>query len=549
VKVNSVNFLRRAIFDIGHEVCKFFKCYKLINITGLYDSAKWVKTKPKVAIFGSSYALLHMSPQAFCQLNPEYNHNEVVNLGLKSATPYQMYISFKNNKEKFKDCEYIFIGLDPHILGEKFNIFTLAEILLLNSSQWEYLFTKQKSFMQKYHKDITPSNLSLYGFIKKILTTKRNKSGQLNGYKPEAPQEYHITKVEKIKKHLYGDLDIFPVSTFSIEYLKKLQELINKESKAKIIYLLTPKSSWGDGYEKFCEEYDASLIHLLQSSLGEIRVSGSLFKSDFNLKSYDFFDSDHLAHSGAIKYSKSIFSNFKEIKKAPINSLYSYRMKSKPLYQHNLFLEYLKLFKRDLNSFLANKSNLVIYGFTNISRMLCTLIENKDINLTICDNNHFLKTESSFLSDTFILKKSFIHLDNLKDIEYDSLIISDLSRHNQYLTMLKHKGLDENRCFMQTNKEIDYEYLRLQINMLFSMSSYIFKRYDKFYIIGESILIDFLDEILDKRVEHLKYELHGTLTLDKDGLYIILDESHTQTIEESLIDNNIDKENILIIDL
>ncbi len=303
--------------------------YKISFITRLYDFARWVTNEPKILIMGSSFARHHFIPKIIAEQSKKYNYNEIYNIGNNSATPFQMYITFMKNKDKFKNLDLVYHTLDPHILGEKYNFYNKYEIILLNFKQWNYLFKKHKNYIKINY------NLSYWMYFFPILfffrTLEFNRpifSGRNNGFDPLKHKHFVPTKENTIKKYFYEPLYLFPASNFQIYYLRKLKEEVEKLN-SKFILVLTLSYSWYTLYKNEAQEYDKQLVQKLQKNLGYSIVIGSMNKDNFGLEYVNFWDDTHLCEEGAIKFTKQLFKNIDfHSKLIP--------KKIKPLYDYNL---------------------------------------------------------------------------------------------------------------------------------------------------------------------------------------------------------------------
>ena len=304
--------------------------YKISFLTKLYNFAIWVKNKPKILIMGSSFARHHIIPEIIAKQSNKYSYSEIYNVGNNSATPFQMYITFLKNKNKFKNLDIIYHTLDPHILGEKFYPYCKYEIILLSFKQWNYLFTHHRKYMKETLK------LSYYTYFFPIIffykTLEFNRpifSGRNNGFDPLKHKDFRATKPNTIKKYFYEPLFLFPISNFQIYYLKKLKEEVEKLN-SKFILILTPSYSWNTHYKNEAKEYDTKLIQELQRILGDSVILGSMNKDDFDLEYTHFWDDTHLAENGAVLFTQLLFKNIDfhdKIEPKKINHLFNYIFK------------------------------------------------------------------------------------------------------------------------------------------------------------------------------------------------------------------------------
>jgi hypothetical protein len=544
-----MNFnVNKTIFNILHTISSKLNLYKFTSFSKVYDNGWWIKNDIKILVLGSSFAKCHIIPKVIQKLYPRYNDKEIANFAQSMGAPYEMYISLKKNEQYLKKLEYVYISIDPHILGEKFYHYMILEKQFSTYKQWEYLFNKNKDYMKSYHNQLRITSFSPITFFKDLFIKTYRKSSLYQGY--EARRILGIKKFDekKIKEYTYGDLKLFPVSTFSIRYLKEIQAFIQKNTNAKIIYFLSPSYDWQIGYENNCKEYDQQLINLLNDALGEVCIKGSLYKDSFLLNRFDFSDNRHLAHLGAVKYTKALFSDIANIHESKITPLYSYKLTYQINENTNIFNEYLELLKNDLLEFIADKQNIILYGFNNVSRVITALLSNEDIKLTISDNSPFLGSLSNFLEDNFIFKKSVLSINKVDEKKFDGVIATNFTKHKNDILFLENMKFSKHKIFELSSENIDYDYLHLQINLLFNLFDYIEKNSSNLTIIGNSIILTLVKE----RFKGIKITYMDVLNkknnLDKNSIFIILNNFNNN--KSILIDNfAIDFENIIYLDL
>jgi hypothetical protein len=487
------------IFTFFQKTIQYLKLYKITLFTSVYDNACWIKNRPKVVILGSSFAMTSIIPKEISRLNPKYKESEIVNFGQSMSGPYEMYITLKKHQNLLSDLEYVYIGIDPHILGEKFYHYMEVEKQFVTLTQWDYMFKNHTSYMKKYHPSIKLDIFSPIKFLMSIFTKVCKKNSSFSGYQPRLHQGIKEFNEKDIASYTFEPLELFPASLFSISYLKKIQNLLSKESDVKIRYLLSPSYNWQDGYEKYCQKYDNQLRSLLQNNLGDIEIVGSLYKEDFLLKKYDFSDNRHLSHAGALKYTNSIFKDLeKEQIKSQVLPLNSYRATYRASENIDSLNHNMALLKKSLDLYLRDKERIILYGFTNLSRCIMSLLENKINNCKICDINHYLRTAPQFLHDDFIAPKEMIHISSLNINAYDSIVVCDFLRFKEQLDTLKKYGVVEKDIFFIDDDSFDTSYFHMQINMLFSIVDYISKSFDTVYIVSESLVLSLVQNLLSK---------------------------------------------------
>lgn len=321
-------YISLAVFVIQFFLFRWLSIYKLNLKTSLYDYAKWIKTKPKVLIMGSSHARGQISPLEISKNSKKYAYEDIYNVGADAACPFSMYITYKKNVDKFKNLELVYYTLDPHMLGQKYYLYTKFEKIFLNFTQWRYFTKHHKSYLKKHHQENNKFFFPIAIFLKSLEFNRQIFSGRNNGFSPLPHIKYNPYKENVVSKYIYEPLDIFPVSDFQILHLKKLKNEIENKG-GKFILVLTPSYSWSNFYKKEAIEYDKQLVEKLNNYLGKATIIGSLFGKDFNLEYQDYKDDTHLAESGAIKFTNLLFKNIdihkKNLKDDDVKSIYLYR--------------------------------------------------------------------------------------------------------------------------------------------------------------------------------------------------------------------------------
>ncbi|MFW3345773.1 hypothetical protein [Aliarcobacter butzleri] len=542
-------YINKIVFEILRNIINKLKLYKLVYFSKIYNNGWWIKRDIKVMILGSSFAKSNIIPKVISKLYPKYRNEEIVNLGQSMGAPFEMYISLIKIKKYIKNLEYAYIGIDPHILGEKFYHYMLVEKQFVTYEQWNYLFNKNGKYMDAYHSNLKVSSFSPIIFFKDFFIKKYRKSEQYFGYEPRRIGKIKKFNKEKIKEYTYGDLKKFPISKFSIKYLKRIQTFIEKNTNAKIIYFLSPSYDWHLGYEEYCKEYDNQLINLLNDNLGQICIKGSLDKDSFELNQFDFSDNRHLNHLGAIKYTRVIFSELENVEKQEIYPLYSYKDKYKISNNINLLNGDLEILNKEIQKFILDKESIILYGFNNVSRIITSLIPN-NIEIIICDSSSFLGSLPSFLEDNFIKKKKIIHINKFNfNINNSGIIVTNLSSYEKEVSFLKNLNLSTSKIFKIKPEIIDCEYLHLQINILFNLFDYIYNNFDYITIVGNSILKSFIIErFREKEITTVDDLLFMQNVVNKDSIYIILNNFNFN--KDMLVYKfNINLENVVYIDL
>lgn len=527
------------------------KLYKFAIFANIYDNGRWITSSPKIVILGSSFAKVHLIPKMIQEFFGYTDDQSVVNCGQSMGGAYEMYITVVKNLRKFEHCEYFFVGLDPHILGEKFYHYMHVEKQLVTLEQWEYLFLHNHSYMAKYHPDLILKKIHPFKMFIDMFRFISSKSEKFNGYEPRAPKTFKTFELENVKEYVFGDLDLFPVSNMQVNYLEKLQKLILNKTNAKIVYILSPSKSWHLGYEKYCQSYDVQLTTMLQKHLGNITIVGSLFGCEF--KFYDFSDDRHLSHFGAVKFTKVFLDTYLQCSPASVKPLSQHKMiQSDKCYLQNHFIKTLSLMQRQLKLFTHDQNKVVIFGFTNASRIICSLLDS-NIQVFICDDSSFLKTMPQYLVDMFVKPKNFFHIGQINNFIDDQFIIGKFIDFKKNYDELIHLGINQKNIFGEM--PIDYEYLQMQIHMFFALIQQLQETKKEIILIGRNVLYDFLVEFFGSQIVLKKAFIDCVSELNDRGwnqssVYIILDEQEAFEIENRLkIDYNISIDDIIIFDL
>lgn len=310
-----------ALGPIGQFIIfKFTPVFSLSLLGNLYDDAFWVKGRPKVLIMGSSHARYHIVPSEIANMSAQFNVGDIVNIGENAASPFRMYTAYQKRKEKFSEVEIVYYTLEPHMFGEKYYPYDLYERIFLSYEQWEYLENNHN----KKNSYFFPFQL----FVD-LLQTKRHDRSKTQGYSALKHKNFKPYSSGKVSKLIYEPIELFPVSLFKMNYLKKLKDEIESHG-AKFVFILTPTYSWQQYYKGEAKIYDDNLINILNEKLGDTVVLGSFWSEDFNLVYSDFKDDTHLARSGAVTMTRRIFGDIdrhKDIVANKIINTYDYRIK------------------------------------------------------------------------------------------------------------------------------------------------------------------------------------------------------------------------------
>ena len=100
--------------------------------------------------------------------------------------------------------------------------------------------------------------------------------------------------------------DNIAISTFQLEYLKKLKDEIEKNDSEFILLYIPNHISYTQSIFKFNKSYNNRLSVLLNNYLGYTKQAGSFCSKEFELTQEDFFDRHHLSHTGAKKFSEKL---------------------------------------------------------------------------------------------------------------------------------------------------------------------------------------------------------------------------------------------------
>ena len=344
---------------------KFTPVYNLNLLSQLYNDASWVEGKPRIAIMCSSHARYHIIPSEIAKLNKDYDLSDIVNIGENAASPFSQYTSFVKTRNKFTNLDIVYYTIEPHMLGEKYFTYLKHEEIFLDYDQWKYL--------EANHAKKNNYFFPFQTFVKslKFETLNRSKS---NGYSKLKHKKFNTFSKGKVSKLIYEPLDLFPVSSFGIEYLKKLKNELNTQG-TKMVLVLTPSYSWTKYYSTEAKVYDDMLVDYLNTYLGPTTVIGSLWAKDFDLKYKDFKDDTHLAHSGAKKFTKALFHNVEKHKLATtedIQNTFSYRFQkdyTRPVLKVSKVMRAIDLkWKIPLSGTLSKLNKYLAYSDVDINK-------------------------------------------------------------------------------------------------------------------------------------------------------------------------------------
>jgi len=293
VSTLSIYIVRYATIDYINQ--------KVFENSPLYNHGYWIEDDlyPEVVFLGSSMTRYSIVPSVI-NSNSQLKEGKTINLGVDAATPYEMYITYMKNKKKFSNTKIFFYSIEPWIFSKKYYQFKIYEKVLWTKDEWQYYmpqwdyYHSYKSSLFKLSIDVKISKAKVknYGYVKKYINTSKpfirsNKNDVL---------EFFTDK-------LYNNMAI---STFQLEYLKKLKDQIEKND-AKFILLYVPNhDSYTEAIFKYNKAYNNRLSFLLNEYLGNTRQKGSYCPKDYFLKEEDFFDRFHLSDTGARKFTNGL---------------------------------------------------------------------------------------------------------------------------------------------------------------------------------------------------------------------------------------------------
>jgi hypothetical protein len=296
---------------------KFTPLYDLNLFSKLYDETAWVKGDPKILIMGSSHAKYQIIPADIAKLNAGYLKSDIVNIAENSASPFHMYHAYMKGKHKFSNLEKVYYTLEPHILGEKYNLYLKYEKRNISYAQWQY-FEKHNVSNGYFY----PSQQ----FVESLTFSIADRSLS-NGYIAKGHQDFLPFSRGKVANQVFDDLELFPVSDFQMHYLSLLVNEL-RYSNVALYFVLTPTYSWHTFYRQEAVEYDAQLIAKLNYYLGDSAVIGSMWPEDYGLEYIDFYDDTHISHTGAQKFSRKLFADIESHEKIiaiPFKHTFNYR--------------------------------------------------------------------------------------------------------------------------------------------------------------------------------------------------------------------------------
>ena len=280
---------------IGQNIAIDFILKKSFEESPIYDRGQWLEQfdlHPKVVFLGSSMARHSIIPKII-QKNSNLTEGDVVILGVNAATPYEMYLTYIKNKDRFTKTKVFYFSLEPWMYIEKYYQYKIFEKVLWSYDEWKrYMGDSVNYFSYKFQ---------LYG---------RTKT-EVYGRWPFNDYGYYRLNYDPDEKFKYADkkeiLDFFndySISYFQLEYLKKLKDEIESTNTEFIILYVPNHISYTKSILNYNKKYNSQIEILLNRYLGKTKQFGSFDPNDYNLTEEDYFDRFHLDHSGAIKYTE-----------------------------------------------------------------------------------------------------------------------------------------------------------------------------------------------------------------------------------------------------
>ncbi len=274
---------------------------KIFENSPLYNHGYWINDnlRPDVVFLGSSMTRYSMDP-SIINTNSHLKEGQTINLGTDAATPYEMYITYMQNKKKFSKTKIFFYSIEPWIFSKKYYQFKVYEKVLWTKEEWQY-YMPQWDYYHSYKSSLFKLSIDAkypkhkvknYGYAKKYFNKlesfrRSNKKDVLDFFTDE----------------LYSNIAI---STFQLEYLKKLKEEIEKNHSEFIVSYIPNHISYTEAIFKYNKAYNNALSLLLTEHLGDTKQVGSYCPKHYYLKEEDFFDRFHLAETGARKFTQSL---------------------------------------------------------------------------------------------------------------------------------------------------------------------------------------------------------------------------------------------------
>jgi hypothetical protein len=278
--------------------------YDLCFKTHLYDHVWWVNRPAKHLILGSSNAMNGIIPKQIEALR-NWSEGSVLNLGLNGASPVVMLRNLNLYLQRFPFPERIDLVLTPSMLEERYHVKQDYEKVYLTLLQWKVLkeevgavnsyFFPSMLFWQACHFD----KMEIFRQYHFDLKSTRESQGFQPNY--EHPYVYQFSPQQLPK------LDsIFGWSKPQMSCLRQIQELAIQHNST-LRYLVTPVHPMLYEHYKAQPQLLLGLELLLKTTLGEIKIEGSLNPHVFGLEHQHFINGDHLTLKGAKSYTEKMY--------------------------------------------------------------------------------------------------------------------------------------------------------------------------------------------------------------------------------------------------
>jgi hypothetical protein len=552
---------------------RFTPFYKLNLLSKLYDNAYWINNKPKVLIMGSSTAKEHIIPQEIHLLNSQYQESEVVNISESSASPYEMYVTYKKNQHKFNHLDVAYITINPHMMSEKFYTYFKYEVILLGLKQINYLKKYHVNFLEKYHKNFKWPYFLPFKLFLNSLNYDGARDPKKVGYKPGLHADFKPTQKNTLRKYICEPLDLFPVSKFSLKYYKKLKDEMAKNG-TKLIFLLTPTYQWVQRYQDEMTEFDDSLIENFNRIIGDSVVIGSFYDNEFGLTQLDHFDDMHYAHSGSVKISRALFKNINnhlKLEAKPFINTYAYHHQEKnEIVNNEYFKQQIDHLFETIHYLFKHYRKVALYGLSHKKLIqMIFAIGNKsqmilgDLHLKTFESIPVLRVEEIEVTNDTVLLITALGL--------EEMIRRDFQRSNVQFPAknIKHLALDEPLENMGSHIQVishsvsqyGNNYLFAQINGLYDVLNYLSEKHEHVVLFGQSNLMRLIVKIHHFKKVTLVNTVSGSL-LDKEivaieklqtinfDVILITDLGHEKKCYSTLTENlSIDKSKIIYLTL
>jgi hypothetical protein len=290
---------------------------KIFEKSPTYSNAKWLldyNIFPKYVFMGSSMSKNSIIPSILTKNLKLTNKDKIVNIGMNSATPYEMYLSYKKSKSNFNDTKVFFYTLEPWIFQRKYYVYSNFEKLSWTYSEWNY-FSKLYSINNNYFNKI---NL-LYG----AFTSSKSNISEDFGYKRLECQKFDFFTKEILEERFSDEVNNdYGISEFQLKYLKKLKNEITEDGAEFILVYIPNDYSYYESHVKYNNKYNDLLSNTLTKALGKTKQIGFFNPKKIGLTDDYFADAYHMCHKGAIKFSEYLstqITTLNEVRENEIN--------------------------------------------------------------------------------------------------------------------------------------------------------------------------------------------------------------------------------------